>query len=231
MRAVLVVLEGIDGAGKSTLAAGLRDRLAAAGPGPVELWRKKDVEAGPPALRAHLRGLRDLLWGDPAGEPDVDVLGTRHYLFLHAAWFAAVTSLRVVPLRADPRRSAVVDGWYYRSVAKAVLRAGVSEPWALSLFEDGDPPDVVVLLDVDPRVAWERRGGVFSASETGRWDGEAGDPRAAYLAYQGRVRALLLTMAARSGWCVVRPDPGWTPQEVLEHTVARVAGQVASTPA
>lgn len=224
---MLVALEGIDGAGKSTVATRLPARLEAAGHGPVELWRKKDHDVADPALRAHLHALHDLLWGDPAGEPDQDVLGTRHYLFLHAAWFAAVTSLRVGPLRAD-RRSAVVDGWYYRSVVKAVLRAGVPEAWALSLFEDGDAPDVVVLLDVDPGVAWRRRGGVFSASELGRWDGQAGDAEHAFRTYQTQVRRLLLDMAGRAGWCVVRPDPSWTPDEVLEHTCARVMSRLPS---
>lgn len=222
---MLIVLEGIDGAGKTTLAAGLRERLAHAGDGEVELWRKKDYAFAAPPVRERLHRLHDLIWGDPAHapEPDEDVLGTQHYLFLHAAWFAALTTLRVRPMRAQPGRGAVVDGWYYRSVAKAVLRGGVGERWATSLFEDDDGPDLVVLLDVDPEVAWQRRGGQFSASELGRWDGHTGDAAASFRAYQSAVGSLLRDMGERGGWCVVRPDPSWSPDRVLEHVHAQVA--------
>lgn len=213
---MLIVLEGIDGAGKSTLAQRLPEKLRRAGLGEVELWRKQDHSFGDQWLNFRMAGLRDLIWGDPRSEPEHDTLGTEHYLFLHAAWFAAVHRHRVQPLRSQPDRNAVADGWYYRSVAKAVVRSNVPAEWALSLFEQGRPPDLTVLVDVDPEVAWERRGGNFTPSELGRWDGRTGDPRQAFCSYQSEVRDRLREMAMNRSWIVVRPCPSWTPTEVAE---------------
>jgi thymidylate kinase len=226
---VLVALEGIDGVGKSTIAPDLCERLRQTVTVDVELWRKSDPVAAPGPAAVKARELHDLIWRHPEGEPEADVLGTRYHLFLHAAWFALVQRYRVRPLRARPGAVAIADGWYYRSVAKAVARDGLSEQWCLSLFESAGAPDLVVLVDVDPRVAWHRREGRFSPWELGRWDGGVDDPYTSFCAYQTRLRLLLHAFAVRYGWAVVAPDESWSRQRVLHAVHERIIDEIGGS--
>ena len=116
-------------------------------------------------------------------------------------------------------------------MAKAHLRSGLPIDWLLSLFENALQPDCIALLDVDPAQAWGRRPS-FKATEVGRWDGFSGDPEQAFVRYQGKVRGVLLTLAAERGWTVVRQsassDPGSVCSAVEESLRARLtAGSTA----
>jgi dTMP kinase len=223
---VLIALEGIDGAGKSTTAPALCERLRQHFGTDVELWRKSDPLPAPGAAGRKARELYDLIWHHPDGEPDRDGCGTRYHLYLHAAWYGLVQRYRLGPLRARAGALAVADGWYYRSVVKGVLRDGLPTSWCLSLFEHAGPPDVVVLLDVDPDVAWQRRQGRFTASELGRWDGYAGDPYKAYYAYQSRIGLTLRDFAVRLNWTVVTPQASWTSDQVVHHVYEQIAARI-----
>ena len=228
-RIVFIAFEGIDGAGKSTVVPALSALLRSGGVNDVQILRKSaDAGGGDPAA-PQLRQLYELIWGGRDDEPAGDPLGTHVHLFLHAAWFAALHRARVRPLRERPGSVAVADGWYYRTVVKAVAR-GVAEDWALSLFEHTAKPDLVVLLDVDPVVAWERRAGRFRHSELGTWEGLEGDPRDTFLAYQSRIRAGLDGLARRFGWEVVRQGGADTVDGVLDEVGARVMAWLAARP-
>lgn len=211
---MLLALEGIDAAGKSTLGPRLADLLAERDGLRAEIWRKTGWSDADDVVAERMAGLYRLIWG--GGEPVRDRMGARHHLLLHAAWFDGVYRHRMARLREHPERLAIADGWYHRSIVKAMLREGIAEEWCRSLFEPTARPDAVILLDVDPTVAWERRGGRFTASELGRWDGHDGSPREAFCAYQGRVGVLLRTFAEQAGWIIVRPDAGWSENDVTE---------------
>jgi dTMP kinase len=208
---MIVALEGIDGAGKTAVAAELARVLAGAA-GHVEHWAKSDLDLFEDArLRDRMAGLRELIW-DP-DEPEDALLETRHYLFLLAAWFQALERSRLGHQR-NGDGIAIVDGWYHRVVAKAVIRGGLAEEWVSSLFTSAPRPDAVVLLDVDPQTAWERKQ-AFKPSELGLWDGFDGERRQAFTDYQGVVRAHLLEQARRHGWTVV-PATSSSVSEVAE---------------
>ncbi len=61
---------------------------------------------------------------------------------------------------------------------------------------------LIILLDIDPALAWQRRSD-FRSTEIGRWDGFAADPAKAFCGYQGSVRSVLTTIAAQQRWPVV----------------------------
>jgi dTMP kinase len=221
---MFIALEGIDGAGKSTLAPALCDRLRADGRDDVELWHRSDLTAEAGVVDVRVRALRDLIWAHHGGEPAVDGLGTPYHLFLHAAWFALQDRHRLRPLRSRPGAVGVIDGWFYRSVVKANIRDGIPLDWGLSVFAPVGVPDQVVLLDVDPDLAWERRDGEFRQWELGRWDGHTGPPRDAFRAYQREIAAGLRQLAARFCWLVVAPERSWSEQRVLDEVYDRLVG-------
>ncbi|MFI5496838.1 dTMP kinase [Actinoplanes sp. NPDC051859] len=213
---MLLVIEGIDGAGKSTVAALVARRLGDRGH-----RGKKEVDETDTATAVRVDALRDLIWNSP--EARRDGFGATHWILLIAAWYAALPRLRA-DLADDHPDVRVMDGWYYRNIVKTVIREPCDPAWVESLFVTAPQPALVVLLDLPPEVAWSRRPH-FHETELGRWDGFTGEPRASFVGYQERVRAGLLEMAADRGWLVLRLDATQTPDQIadiiIDHTIRR----------
>jgi thymidylate kinase len=207
-RPLLVSVEGIDGAGKTHVSRLLAERLRARGLH-VDVLDKHEARFGDTFADSRLDLLRAAIWPREP-EPDEDVLGTHFSLFLLAAWLAALKRLVAAAAPCDVR---ITDGTYFRVVAKAHVRSSLAIDWLLSLFEDALEPDCIALLDIDPAQAWLRRPS-FKATEVGRWDGFAGEPRQAFVSYQGKVRAVLLSFAEERGWAVVRQTASSDPDHV-----------------
>lgn len=206
---MIVAVEGIDGSGKSLLARLLAERLSARGH-EVTLIEKHSLALPADFAGRRMAELRGILWpGEP--EPSADALGTEFYLFLLAAWFAGLD--RMIGASRE-RQILIADGSHYRVIAKAHLRGGLDIGWLEGLFARAPQPDVVLLLDIDPALAWRRRP-AFKATEIGRWDGQASPPDVAFCSYQGRVRELLLTFARRHGWLVIGQDAATGPEATV----------------
>ena len=141
-RPVLVALEGGEGAGKSTQAARLAERLVAV------LTREPGGTAVGEAVR------RLLLDPDGAG------LDARTEALLFAADRAAHVA-RVIEPALAAGRSVVTDRYVESSLAYQAYGRGVplEAVRALSAFATGGRrADVVVVLDVDPTLGSARRG-------------------------------------------------------------------------
>jgi len=137
---VLIAVEGIDGAGTTTQVARLVDGLRAAGFASHATREPSDGPIG--------RLLRDMLGGAHA---PVDAT-TMSLLF--AADRADHIAREVSPALA--RGEVVVsDRWYHSSLAYQ----GTDEErsWIATLNQRALVPDLTVLLEVDPRVAADRR--------------------------------------------------------------------------
>ncbi|WP_327154100.1 dTMP kinase [Streptomyces tubercidicus] len=209
---MLIVLEGIDGSGKSTVARLVARELD---PGRTAPAGKKDIAAADPGTAARADLLRELIWSSP--EEQGDTYGAAHWILLIASWYAGLARLR--PELADGETVTVMDGWYYRNIAKTLVREPLDAHWVESLFAPVPEPALTVLLDVAPEVAWSRRDG-FKDTETGRWDGFTGPPRESFCGYQSLVRRELLRMAAERGWSVLTPDPDDPPEQIAAAVVA-----------
>lgn len=216
---MLIAFEGIDGAGKTTAAASLCACLQGEGVDARSI-AKSSIDCDDPQARAVLATLRELIW-QPAGfEPSRDVLGTHYYVYLNAAWYAAFDRCREAA-RQWPDGVVCVDGWYYRAIVKAHLRSGLDIGWLETLFGHIRPPDAVVLLDIDPALAWRRRK-TFKPTELGRWDGYAGEAFSAFCACQGQIRTCPLAYAYVLGWHVIEQ----TEDAVVGNIVERVRATV-----
>ncbi len=143
-RGVLITIEGLDGAGKSTLAAGLRERLAARGI-EVELVR----EPGGVAVSERIRAL--------VKEPTLHV-APRAEALLYAAARAQLVEELVGPGLQDGALL-LLDRFIDSSLAYqgAARGLGVEEVRAINAFAAGEvEPDRTLLLDVPPAVGRER---------------------------------------------------------------------------
>jgi len=145
-RGRLITIEGIDGAGKSTLAAGLRDALAARGIDALALREPGGVAVG--------ERIRELV-KDPALEIDA-----RAEALLYAASRAALVSARVRPA-LEAGRWVLLDRYVDSSLAYqgAGRGLGVAAVAAVNEFATGGlRADRTLLLAIDPRAGRARVG-------------------------------------------------------------------------
>lgn len=198
---MFVVLEGGEGAGKSTLAAGLRERLEARG-------MRVTVTREPGGTQAGER-VRAILHGEltPWAETFAFLLA-RAQLVAEVIHPALARGELVICDRYTP--STLAYQGYGRGLDLGELRR------LNALATGGLEPDVVLLLDLDPRVGLARKRGESESLRTGAED----------VAFHARVREGYRTLAAaESGrWLVV--DAGQHPEKVLEAAWGRIADAV-----
>ena len=205
----LIVLEGIDGSGKTTLAPLVCDRLRPPTGHALPLF-KKFVDYNDAYTRTHLRRLRHVIWDER--KPSLDVMGGQHWALLIAGWYAVLQARTL----ATSENTLVSDGWYFRNIVKSMEEhAGLDEVWLRTLFAPVRVPDAVVLLDVEPELALQR-GRAFDSRESG---GRALGGPTDFITYQSRIRRQLLRMAASDNWIVVPVGEQQTP-EVLADLVS-----------
>ena len=153
---MLLTIEGIDGAGKTTLAAGLAEALGAEllrEPGGVELSERIRALVKDPALAV-----------DPRAEA-----------LLYAAARAQLVAERLRPL-LDTGRTVVLDRFVDSSLAYqgAARGLGVEEVLAINAFGTGGlQPDRTLLLRVDPATGRARQGARGEAADRLEREGDA----------------------------------------------------------
>ena len=146
MRGRLITIEGIDGAGKTTLAAGLLEVLTARGI-VVELLR----EPGGAALSERLR--------EVVKDPSLTV-DPRAEALVYAAARAQLVHERLIPL-LDAGTWVLLDRFVDSSLAYqgGGRRLGVEEIAELNRFATaGLEPDRTLYLRIDPELGRERQG-------------------------------------------------------------------------
>jgi dTMP kinase len=215
-KGMFIAFAGIDGAGKTTTAAAVA-KLLGDGVDNVDYLDGKRPRFSQPYVQTQADRLRAALW-DPDG--DQYLLGFRHYLFLSAAWFEMLDRCLIEPA-LDDGRTIVTDGWVHKSAARSALRAPhVSATECRAAYLRLTRPDLTIMLDIRPEEALARKA-EFTRIERGGSDGVAGDGENGFVAYQNRVREVLLRMADDEGWLLVDPA-GLTADEVAEQVVGEI---------
>ncbi|MEV1147330.1 dTMP kinase, partial [Micromonospora sp. NPDC049799] len=206
---LFVVFEGGEGAGKSTQLAALADRLRDAG-------RDVVVTREPGATTVGDR-IRSLLLGQPGS----DAPSPRAEALLYAADRAHHVATVVRP--ALVRGSVVISDRYVDS-SLAYQGAGRTLPvdevsWLSSWATGGLKPDLVVLLDVDPRTGLSR---VAARSEgPDRLEAES-------VTFHERVRYAFLDLAANDPKRYLVLDASRPVEELAEAVATRVEGMLGN---
>lgn len=145
-RAPLIAFEGIDGSGKTTTAGLLVERLNANG---VETALHMNRSLRP------VREILDALALENGYRDRLDMLGAGNAQFI-----AAILKLRelldIAPLLERDNHVVVVDRYFYTHLALAVVHDTSNGPLLRRLFSMFPTPDVVLFMDVDPKVAAKR---------------------------------------------------------------------------
>jgi len=213
-RGALICFEGLDGAGKTTIARSVVAALTAEGVA-AALVERKDPECGTPELTGRMALLKALIW--EYGDAPIGELGDHHALYNMASWFSAMDLRKVRPLLAAGV-TVVVDNWYYKFLARFTLKKTMDAGHLAACFAHLTRPDLVVYLDVDPEVAVARKG-ELGKGETGFFDGLGPPSRETFVRYQGQVGEVMRRLAREEGWCsmdVNDQTPGQVTSRVVE---------------
>jgi thymidylate kinase len=190
-----IAVEGIDAAGKSTVAAELVEHLTNAGADAVLLSRRTaPALAGGGYPEQHLRSLAALIWDYPP-TARTSVLGFNHWSQLLASWFHAVDEVVLGPLLAAGCHI-VADSWCGKYIARFAVTVGLAD--AQRPFVGLREADPVLWLDVSPQLCADRRE-TLRATERGEWQGldRAVD---GYLRYQTEIRGWYQALAETGRW-------------------------------
>jgi len=212
-RGTLICFEGLDGAGKTTIARSVVAALTAEGV-QAALVERKDPDCGSRELTRRMELLRALIW--EYGDVPIGELGDYHALYNMASWFSAIDYRKVRPLLAAGV-TVVVDNWYFKFLSRFTLKKTMDTGHLRACFAHLTRPDLVVYLDVDPEVAVARKG-EFGKGETGFFDGLGPPSRENFVRYQGQVQQVMGRLASEEGWCSIEVN-NKTPDQITSLVV------------
>jgi dTMP kinase len=192
---MFVALEGIDGAGKTSLSRAITDALSARGVPACAVHKRSPMPWSLPSLPAPATQLGDLIW-NPASADSFELMGPDYWTHLMAAWFHSLYRLSIDPL-LGAGMIVVVDSWTAKFAAKLAAHDESNLQTVLKVFASLPIPDFVLLVDVSPATALSRRG-IVNKAEGGNARG--GTTPAAFFDYQSRVATHLTALADENSW-------------------------------
>lgn len=213
MNAPFIVLEGPDGAGKTTLARSVASLLSHRG---LRHLDRRQIAETSPFVKHLMQQLANMLWNSG----DSRDLADDFWAHLQASWFSAHGQHVVGPALAEG--PVIVDGWYHKMAAK-LSEQGWSEADLQQLFAKARRPNHVILLRTSPQAMWKRREGSLRPTELGMHNREYAElGERSFLDYQQRTLDNLTATVETEGWHILDvPD-----DEDVQDTAARLASLI-----
>ncbi|RGA04285.1 thymidylate kinase [Microbispora triticiradicis] len=187
-----ITVTGIDGAGKSTLAARLHLALLDAGHPAILVGKHTTDVLMDPDLSAYLDRLNELVY-----RRDVRVAqacGDHYWLLALAAWYSLQDKLVIQPALAAGTH-VILDNAHHKILARYAVNPAVSTHLAEQVFAHLTEPDLVIFLRLGAREALRRKG-EFTLLETGH----SGSGDEDFIRYQDTVLAQLNEQEERGNW-------------------------------
>lgn len=202
-RGRLVAVAGIDGAGKSTLAAALCEALKDAGHEAI-LVGKSTVDVPSNAeFSQYLDAVNAVVYRRTASVGQA--CGDHYWLFALAAWYSLQDRLVIQPaLRAGTH--VILDNAHQKILARFAVNPEVPTDVARQVFAHLTTPDLVLFLRVTAEEALRRKR-EFTQLEAGR----TGPSQGHFVSYQDKVTEELSRQQAGETWAsidVTARDPG-----------------------
>jgi thymidylate kinase len=210
-----IALEGIDGAGKTTLCREVVKRLQYPG---VACCSGKEIARNPEFVEPIMTSLSALLW--PKENTTFDhQLPVQYWIYLQATWYSLASEFVIQP-RLREGRVVLVDGWCYKFWAK-LLHRGFDRDHLATIFSHATVPDMVLLLEPSMEDVWERKTD-FKPHELGLHHNYPELGKSSFIDYQSRILTHLRNLARDMGWVSVAID-GKAP---VEHNAEKIAAEI-----
>lgn len=190
-----ISIEGIDGAGKSTIAKLVTDKIVEQGHRAVLL--DKNFVPTDDIFSDRVKNLRDVLWSN-VSPSEITKLPTKHLIYLTGAWFSL---LEAIVLESENLKNHIIvaDGWKYKLLARFRIKNENALHVARNVFDTIGETDKTFFLKISPECAANRRK-EFSAAECGMYDGFRGNKRSNFVSYQSNVLKQLEEFSLTQNW-------------------------------
>jgi thymidylate kinase len=177
----LIIIEGIDGSGKTTVAKALCDSLGS----DVQFISKKSIDADTLFRKEFMAMVKPILWEHSGTEP-LHEIDEESWLFLHMLWYHMLQEYTLVPHLAR-FKYVVMDGWYYKFLARHIVNQKMETSLAKKLTSRLFTGDKVFMLNVPPEICYHRKGGAKSSEYGIHKDANTGRTFQAFCDYQSKV--------------------------------------------
>ncbi|MDR1541387.1 MAG: hypothetical protein LBU32_26000 [Clostridiales bacterium] len=179
-----IVLEGIDGSGKTAVASLLANDLRKKRGKNACCLSKKSTDALTQFQSDFMKSVRHVLWERNSDEPIAEV-DESSWMYLHLLWYHMI-EMFILPKYAS-YDYAVMDGWFYKPLARNIVNRKNDVDYTQSLFKKICPGDSVFLLRAQPETCYLRKGGA-KPSECGiHMNGSVQSNAASFCHYQQNV--------------------------------------------
>ncbi len=196
-RGFFIALEGVDGCGKTTLSKKVVEIINSSD---VIHCSRKAIMSSDPFIEEQMKKVASLMWTQNRGILD-HFLPKHYYIHLQAAWYSLLTNFVVKPL-LEQNKTIVVDGWVYKFVAR-LLAQDATNDYLKTIFSHIMEPDLVLLLDVDIELIWNRKQD-FKLYELGSHLGHENPNKATFLDFQSRTWINLKYLSNNESWKMVQ---------------------------
>lgn len=190
-----ITVTGIDGAGKSTLAARLHRALNDAGQPAVLIGKHSTTVPMDEELSAYADRLNALVYRRDTRV--AQACGDHYWLLALAAWYTLQDKLMIKPALAAGTH-VILDNSHHKILARYAVNPDVPTRLAEQVFAHLTEPDLVIFLRIDAREALRRKG-AFTSLETGHSGPGAED----FIRHQDTVLTQLREQQKRGGWLPV----------------------------
>ncbi|WP_413116260.1 dTMP kinase [Streptomyces sp. CY1] len=187
-----ITVTGIDGAGKSTLAARLHQAMNNAGHRTILVGKHSTEVPMDAALSAYVDHLNALVYRRDARV--AQACGDHYWLLALAAWCTLQEQLVIRPALAAGTH-VILDNAHHKILARYAVNPEVSTHLAEEVFAHLTEPDLVIFLRIGAREALARKGS-FTSLETGH----SGNGDEHFIRYQDTVLDQLREQEQRGGW-------------------------------
>lgn len=210
----LIAVTGIDGAGKTTLAASLHAALGHSGHEAILVGKHTTEIPADTDLSEYAGRLNAVIYRRKASVSTA--CGDYYWLFALAAWYSLQDRLIIQPaLRAGTH--VILDNSHHKILARYAIST-VPTGLVRQVFAHLTLPDLTLLLQLPAGQALHRKQ-AFTSLETGH----TGSTAEAFTAYQDSVAAELRQLAADKAWVTI-DVAGKHPDIVLKEALATLAG-------
>ena len=108
------------------------------------------------------------------------------WLHLHLFWYS-ICSCRLEELQKKTYDFIIVDGWYYKILARYLVKKSYTVQYLRTLFSRLYLPDMIFYLLVPASECYARKSS-FTKCELGGADGHSGNSQDSFIAYQTSVQ-------------------------------------------
>ena len=199
---MFVCIEGIDGAGKTSVSETVNTLLWEKGIKSIKI-SKKDIHYKSSYLSLTMHSLKQILWDQIKNEPIYEVTNSG-WLFLHAAWYTIMWNNMIQELLTQ-YEVVLIDGWCYKLMCRFLTKENFDKNIVYHVFDELMQGDLVFLLDVHPEICFSRKNS-FTCSEMGLHEQMKGSKKERFINFQLLVREEYIKLAMSKKWKIINVD-------------------------